>query len=350
MQRTIEDLQRAADLAGAVLLGTEQVQLRDGSWTLAGHFGFEDPWAAARLLCILAEEDASDPVVAAWAAHILEQTADENGLAPDDPELADLFAEAVHANVKRFVRFAPEEGERFQSARTTMIEGVGDCDCHARLEHALVRSQGLPSQIVFFEDDGEPVHAVDTIGTTDGMQWAETTIDADFGEHPQEAYARLGLDTRPDIGGGIGAGPTRDDVLALQTRLQDATTANALAVEACLGLPSSGQAAWSALAQRVLAWDSSDPSEADYAAGLALAQELNAFGDTLRAAGCTGPTPAPIPMPAQPPATPGNPFDAFLGALSGPLKVLAGVVVVVAGAVVAVKVADVAESRRPARA
>jgi len=200
MIRTEEDLERAAAAAGAVLLSTEMVQLRDGSWTISGRFGFDDPWAAARLLCVLREEDADDPAVQEWARLIWDETARMHGLDPSDPRVADAFLEAVHENVKHWIAFAPEEGEQFQSARTTMIEGVGDCDCHAGLVHALVRAAGLPSEIRFFETDDEPVHAVAATGAMGN--WAETTIDAAYGEHPQDAYRRLGLDAghRPDIG------------------------------------------------------------------------------------------------------------------------------------------------------
>lgn len=185
--RTRADLARAAQLAGAVLVDAVPVRRRDGSVVLSGSYEFEDPWAAARLLCILSDEDASDPMVAAWARSIARQCS-----------TAAQFDEAIHANVKAHVRFDEEEGERFQSASTTMIEGVGDCDCHARLVHALARSQRRPAALRFFERDGEPVHVVDAI---DG-QWAETTIDAAFGEHPHAAYQRLGLDLgeRPDLG------------------------------------------------------------------------------------------------------------------------------------------------------
>jgi hypothetical protein len=200
MIRTAEDLERAAAAAGAVLLSTEMVRLRDGSWTISGRFGFDDPWAAARLLCILREEDRDDPDVQAWARLIWDETARAHGIDPRDPRVADAFLEAVHENVKHWIAFAPEEGEQFQSARTTMIEGVGDCDCHAGLVHALVRAASLPSEIRFFEQDDEPVHAVAAIGALG--HWAETTIDADYGEHPQAAYQRLGLEAgdRPDIG------------------------------------------------------------------------------------------------------------------------------------------------------
>lgn len=249
MQRSSRDLERAAAAAGAELLSTELVPLKDGSYALAGRFGFEDPWAAARLLCILAEEDADDPDVQAWATAILEEVAAAYGTSPDDPTILDAFAEAVHANVQQWIAFAPEEGEQFQSARTTMIQGVGDCDCHARLVHAMARSVGAPAQIVFFDKDGEPVHAVGTIGTSRGMQWAETTIGALFGEHPQAAYRRLGLDqedARPDIGGAYGDAESTATVAyrslwdAYVTQSLQAMTLEAQALDAVSAHPPSG--------------------------------------------------------------------------------------------------------------
>lgn len=341
LHRTREDLARAAAAAGAVLLSTDLVQLRDGTWTLSGKFGFDDPWAAARLLCILAEEDAADPAVAAWALSILEHTADALGLEPGDPRLLDAFAAAVHANVQTFIRFEPEVGEQFQSAATTMIEGVGDCDCQARLVHALLRSVGQVSEIRFFEQGGEPVHAVAAADTTDGPAWMETTIAADFGEHPQAAYRRLGLASagaRPDIGGSA-----HDDVVALQTRLEDAFVATALAVEACPGLPAGAKAQWDVMASQIVQWNGADPSSADLTVGQALADQLNAFAGVLRAAGCKAPIPAPIPKPPapEPPAPETHP-------LAAAVKVVAVAVAVVAGAVAIVKVADVAGRRRRA--
>lgn len=350
MKRGPEDLARAAHASGAKLLSTELVQLKDGSWELAGRFGFTDPWAAARLLCILAEEDGvdPDPEVAAWSASILSLTAKSMGLSPSDPAVHDAFVAAVHANVQKWIRFAPEEGERFQSARTTMIEGVGDCDCHARLVHALARASGARSEIRFFEADREPVHAVAALGTSYGPAWAETTIGALFGEHPQEAYARLGLDragARPDIG--AGAAPTHDDVVALQTRLKDLALATGLAVEACPALPPAQVANWATLAGIILHYVSTDPDAADYATGMQLGQELQVVGDELRAAGCQAPIPAPLPKNAPAPPS-NNPFEGLGKALAEPLKVVAVVVGVVAGAIVVVKVADAMKSRSAA--
>ena len=349
MIRTREDLERAAAAAGAVLLSTETVTLKDGSTTLAGRFGFDDPWAAARLLCILAEEDADDPEVRAWAETMWTEAAAAMGLDVRDPMVLDAFLEVVHANVQQWIAFVPEEGERFQSARTTMIQGEGDCDCQARLVHALARSMGAGSEIRFFEDKREPVHAAAALETSsDGYQWAETTIDADFGEHPQDAYRRLGLDqqnARPDIGGSA-SGSASDDVVELQALMKQSYLATALAVEACHALSPDELASWDALAKSVLAYDSADPSSVDLATGQGLAAQLNAFAGVLRAAGCQAPIPAPIPQPAPKPQPGPSPLDTLVSAV----KAVAIGVGVVAGAVAVVKVAEVAGARRRATA
>lgn len=346
MDRTPDDLARAAAAAGAVLLSHELVQRRDGSWTVAGEFGFDDPWAAARLLCILAEEDGVDPepIVRDWADAIVSQVAEQTGLRPGSADFCDAYLEAVHASVQRFIRFEPEEGERFQSADTTLIEGVGDCDCHARLVHALARAAGCGSEIRFFEQDGEPVHAVAALHTAASPVWAETTIGAAFGEHPQDAYRRLGLDrqsARPDIG--AAAAPTRDDVVALQTRLEDLALATSLAVEACPALPAAQVAAWGSLAQQILSFVSGDPGVVDYAVGQQLAAQLSTVGDELRAAGCQAPIPAPIPQPAPPPVST-DPWEGLFYAV----KAVTVAVGVVAGAIVIVKVLDVLPKRKTA--
>lgn len=257
MDRTPDDLARAAYAAGAQLLAVRLVQLRDGSSTLAGDFGFTDPWAAARLLCILADEDAGDPEVRAWGRAILEDTAARFHTFPEDPTIIDQFCAAVHANVQGQIAFAPEEGERFQSARTTIVEGVGDCDCHARLVHALVRSQRKRSRLRFFEaptgDGGtEPIHAVAALGPAG--RWAETTIAAAYGEHPQIAYRRLGLDesnARPDIGF-LGLDfVTPGDVAARKRELDAYVTATDADVAKCDKLDDATRSAWSAF---VTAW------------------------------------------------------------------------------------------------
>lgn len=107
-------------------------------------------------------------------------------------------------------------------------------------------------------------------------------------------------------------GSTRDDVVALQTRLKDLSLATALAVEACKGLSAEQQAAWATLAKSVLQFVSTDPGSINTAMrdqGLTLAAQLAAWGDTLRAAGCQAPIPAPIPLPAPPGSSGKSIFD-----------------------------------------
>jgi hypothetical protein len=341
VERTQDDLARAAAAAGAVLLATKMERLRDGSWTLAGTFGFEDPWAAARLLCILAEEDAQDPAVRAYGRDILEHVAAAYGTTPDDPSIADAFVQAVHQNVQQWIRFAPEEGERFQSARTTMIEGVGDCDCHARLAHALARSQGAPSEIRFFEDAGEPVHAVAAFGTSGGPQWAETTIGAYFGEHPQEAYRRLGLDkvgARPDIGFLGLEFVTPGDVATRKSELDVYVTATDADVARCTTLDAPTRAAWSSFVTEWRAFMGDTPGWFNSGAqGRQAAEYADTIHDwqTKLAAICTTVLPSA-------PIVPAAPVDPTVSLL----KTIAIVVGVVAGSVVVVKVLDVLPKRR----
>jgi hypothetical protein len=347
MNRTTSDLQAAAARAGAVLVSTRAVVLRDGSTVIAGRFAFSDPWAAARLLDILAEQDAGDPMVAAWAREILFATADQLGEPLDSPEVRDAFAQALHANVQQQIRFEPEIGEQFQSARATMIEGVGDCDCHARLVHALARSQGLGSCLRYFEHDGEPTHVVAALETSGGPAWAETTIGALFGEHPQKAYRRLGLEAtgdRPDIAG-LGS-MSGDDVRALQEAVKAQTTNISAAVLACAPkLDAATLADWYNQAARAIAFVSADvPTffglDAMYQQGRVIFDALETtWPERLAAAGC-GPVVQlkQVPAPA-PPAGPG-----LLEQIRAALEPL-GTVAIVAGVALAVGVGVVVARR-----
>lgn len=193
--RTRADLQAAAAGAGLVIDAIEAVPVAGGGTALATRMTFTDPWSAADLLFTLAEEDAGDPIVRAWSLEILTATADELGLALGPtitPELRDAYARALHANVQTYVKFVHEPVETFQSARVTMQTGAGDCDDHARLLYALAVAGNLPAKLVFFEQDDQPVHVVAQLEDADGTwQWAETTIDAAYGEEPHDALARL---------------------------------------------------------------------------------------------------------------------------------------------------------------
>jgi Transglutaminase-like superfamily len=199
--RTAADLAAAADRAGLRLDWVEPVPVAGGGTELAAGMSFDDPWAAARLLSDLAEQDASDPFVQAWAYEMLASTAQDLGesVGPTvSPELRDAVARTVHGNVQHWVKFVPEPLEKFQSARTTMRTRQGDCDCHARLVYALLRTLGVPVQLIYFEgtEPGTgkvvPVHAVCIAEDSDGAwQWVETTIPASYGEDPHDALSRL---------------------------------------------------------------------------------------------------------------------------------------------------------------
>lgn len=332
MQRTRADLERAAAQAGGVrLVDSAIVQLADGTFTTSGRFQFSDPWAAARLLQVLADEDAADPDadVAAWARAILEQC-------DGDP---DLFARALHANVQQAIEFEEEDGERFQSPRATMMRGKGDCDCQARLVYVMAASQGLGARLRYFEQEGEPTHVVAALETSHGMQWAETTIPAEFGENPQAAYKRLGLDqagVRQDLAAIGSTGWEHDDVVKAQADLDALFLSTELAIEACKNLTAVQQARWHATAVDVQGYLSMDPdllvgggAQAE-ALAQALTQELLAWGQELRLAGCQQPIAAPPPSSAAPPGD----VKPWWEQIARPLEIVA-----IAGAVGAVAAA-----------
>lgn len=173
-----------------------------GATTLATRMSFDDPWAAARLLLKLSKEDAADPIVREWSLAILQATAQDIGEESSgptlSPELRDAFARAIHDNVQSQIKFVHEPKETFQSARTTMALGAGDCDDHARLVYALARAGGLKADLLFLEEDDQPVHVVACLEDSSGMRWAETTLGAMFGEHPLAALDRLGVEGSSD--------------------------------------------------------------------------------------------------------------------------------------------------------
>lgn len=199
--RTAADLRRAAANNGLHIVGVERVPVAGGGTALSTRMRFRDPWAAARLLKELSDEDACDPVVRAWALEILKRVAQNcpaNMQGPVvAPSLVRDFNRAVHANVQRQIRFVREPRETFQAARVTMRSLAGDCDDHARLVHSLTKAAGGKSRLVFFAKDGQPVHVVaqtydpGDVGPMGAWQWAETTIPAAYGEDPHAAFVRL---------------------------------------------------------------------------------------------------------------------------------------------------------------
>jgi transglutaminase-like putative cysteine protease len=113
------------------------------------------------------------------------------------------FARAVQAFVKAAVRFVREARETFQHTLYTLRRRAGDCDDHARAVAALLLAGGEKARVVGVPGSNGNVGHVAPLAFIDGAwRWAETTIDARFGEHPRAAAKRLGLVHRPDIWSG----------------------------------------------------------------------------------------------------------------------------------------------------
>jgi Transglutaminase-like superfamily len=199
--RSLADLQRLATRSGCELVGSHY----EGS-ELVGEFACPDvndgqPMATARLLESLTQDDPTfDPLPRSLIASVGPELFGAEG-----PEVA-------HAFVKGRVRFEPEEEETFQTPTATFQRGEGDCDDSSRALVALAHAAGIPGRYVYFLQAGQPAHVVAQLWDgpvpsgalpedSPAWMWAETTIDADFGEHPFTAYARLGKGPRPDLDG-----------------------------------------------------------------------------------------------------------------------------------------------------
>lgn len=344
--RTPSDLIAAAQSAGLDVTGIELVPIAGGGHAYSARMTFEDPWAAARLLTELAAEDAGDPVVRAWAQEIAEATADAIG-ETEGPSvsgaLRDAIAQALHANVQAQIRFVHEPVETFQSARVTMQVGEGDCDDHARLLYALAGALSIPVEMTFFEeeDDGQmvPAHAVVRMQDSDGTwQWAETTIDAEYGEEPHEALARLmpddGANPLSHVGGGSGAiaGPfgfvTPSDVQARKDQVNAEVEATDVDVVNCKTLDGGTISAWNLF---LVAWREFYADEPGFFSAGAQGRQVADYVDQLaqwqtrlKAAGCSLTA---APLPAQPQDD-----------VAGTIKTVAIAAAVVAGAVAAYEV------------
>lgn len=150
-----------------------------------GRVDCPDGWAAARMLLAASLEDAQTPGARDLALAL-------RSSAPDD----EAFARAVHAFVKDRVAFVREAGEVFQNGSYTLATAAGDCDDHARLVYAIAAAGGLPAVMGFLHHGGarsSPTHAAAQLCPDRQCAWAETTVDAAFGEHPLAAAERLGL-------------------------------------------------------------------------------------------------------------------------------------------------------------
>lgn len=207
---SVESLAVGAHSLGT-LDGRTQIQA-GGSQQLVGRITCADGWAAARLLVALADEDAATPGAIAFARSMRARY-------PRDVD----FARAVHAMVKRRVAFKREHGELFQSGAMTLNARVGDCDDHARLVYGVSKAGGLCTSMAILHrgDDSGPAHATAVLSVHGQPVWAETTLDARFGEDPNAAARRLGLtNARSDI--------AKEVVLMSSTENQVAIDARAL--------------------------------------------------------------------------------------------------------------------------
>jgi transglutaminase-like putative cysteine protease len=182
------ELAQAAHAAGCRVLAHRE--LRDGShsWPVV-ELECGDNANAIRFLDRAATLDAGDTLVRDLA---LRMRGVHGG------ELA--TAKAIQAFVRSAVRFVREARETFQHTLYTLRRRAGDCDDHARAVAALARAAGLRAHVVGVPNArGQVGHVAPMIAAAGKKWWAETTVDARFGEHPRAAARRLGITSRPDI-------------------------------------------------------------------------------------------------------------------------------------------------------
>lgn len=186
----LEIVQRAAARSGCQVRALELRDTAAGRRPV-GEVTCADGWGAARMLLASAIEDARTAGARDLALRLRRE-------APDD----ESFARRLHAYVKERVRFVREAGEVFQGSAYTLEMGAGDCDDHARAVYAIAIAGGLPARMAFLHRGKGPTHAVAQLGRR--FEWAETTVDARFGEHPLRAAERLGLlRSRGDLSNGV---------------------------------------------------------------------------------------------------------------------------------------------------
>lgn len=193
------ELRRAADRAGCRVLELRRVDTDFGPvWH--GKYACSDNPATFRFLLEIAKLDVTDPLARTVGLELFAKY----------PKDKAARARAVMAWVKSHVRYIREPKETFQSPTYTIRTKAGDCDDHANLVHAIARNAGLPAKVMPLWRDGQVRHAVSQIEIDGAWTWAETTIDARFGEHPQEAVKRLKA-ARDDIGDLLPTVVTPDD-------------------------------------------------------------------------------------------------------------------------------------------
>lgn len=163
--------------------------VHDGTW--AAQVNCPSHAAKVALLGDLADFDSTDPKQAPQLRRLAEEvTAD---VMPDRRAGAERLRQWVRTNIA----YVNEPVEIFSPAWRTVTTRQGDCDDHARLLVALYKAVGYPARVATIGTP--PRHVAAQVDAGDGWEWAETTLDAQLGEHPVEAADRLGERVDPAL-------------------------------------------------------------------------------------------------------------------------------------------------------
>lgn len=182
--QALEDLRAV----GAEVLDVQELDTDDGPEP-AIRARVADSTALLHLLVRRTRRAAESDELGAFAARIREAypTEQERG-------------RAIHAWVRDTVKFRREPGEVFQGGRFTARVRRADCDCQTILAGGIAKAAGLAVRLVpFYAGPDDPRHVCAQFGHDGRWHWAETTIRAEYGEHPIAAAKRLGARERTDI-------------------------------------------------------------------------------------------------------------------------------------------------------
>lgn len=114
------------------------------------------------------------------------------------PEAA---ARALLRAVQQAVRYTPTDTWRLPTE--TLLAGEGDCKDGAVFIAALYQACGWPIRLVAYGRGPTPTHVVTQVKLGGRWLWAETTVPAELGEDPWQAYLRTRSDdaaVREDLG------------------------------------------------------------------------------------------------------------------------------------------------------
>jgi len=201
---TEREIRDAVGRAGCRVIELRRVDTKFGPVWYGKHSCPDNP-ATFRLLLEIAGVDEGDAAARTIALDFVRRF----------PKDKAARARAIHEWVKANVLYVREPKETFQSPSYTMRSGAGDCDDHANLVNAIAKNAGLSSRIVpILKPNGDVKHAVTQIELGGAWLYAETTVEAQFGEDPKAAVRRLAV-ARDDIAAGIGETPVLTGVRVL---------------------------------------------------------------------------------------------------------------------------------------